>query len=63
MKRPQKLNRENAPGDANRAERIARTGAYLDATQERFVANARRAAVHFQGRIEGVLAGPTRRVR
>ena len=47
--------------DDERAKRIARTAAYLDATREQFAAKARAASKHLAGRIEGVLAGPTAR--
>ena len=47
------------PIDDERAKRIARTAAYLDATREQFAAKARAASKYLAGRIEGVLAGPT----
>ena len=50
-----------SPIDDDRAGRIARTAAYLDATREQFAANARAARERFAGRVEGVLAGPTGR--
>ena len=50
-----------SPIDDDRARRIARAAAHLDATREQFAAKARIASKHFAGRVEGVLAGPTTR--